>query len=441
MESAGHIVIRPEDLADPRVDEQLARQLSFGMAGAPPRVEDAKTSLIQRPWFALMIAGLLGALAGWGVIEPLVDDGLRFRGTVEQLELAGGGPVVGRMRVGGLTVWVPKLARVVGPHGPGAASDLGDGQEVEVRGQLIEKGDAIVAHELRIRGPGGPPARIDVRNLLLKHSLVALLVFPLLAAFVGLFIGAADGLLSRALRRSAICGLVGLGIGFAAGLVAGLFAHFSYGIGAQIAESFSDGEGGYTAVGFLLQMVSRGIAWSLAGAAMGLGQGVALRSKKLALNGLLGGMVGALLGGLLFDPIYQLISGGRFGVEASASRAVGFAVIGIVTGLMIGVVELMAREAWIKLLTGSLAGKEFVLYKNPTLIGSSPKSDIYLFKDAEVEPTHAAIRSSGEGYEIEDRGGPAGTFINGRRVVRRRLESGDQVRIGKTVFNFTEKDT
>jgi len=91
MESAGHIVIRPEDLADPRVDEQLARQLSFGMAGAPPRVEDAKTSLIQRPWFALMIAGLLGALAGWGVIEPLVDDGLRFRGTVEQLELAGGG--------------------------------------------------------------------------------------------------------------------------------------------------------------------------------------------------------------------------------------------------------------------------------------------------------------------------------------------------------------
>ena len=65
---------------------------------------------------------------------------------------------------------------------------------------------------------------------------------------------------------------------------------------------------------------------------------------------------------------------------------------------------------------------------------------MYLFKDPEVEPTHAELRQEGEAYELVDRSTPAGTFVNGRRVARARLLSGDQIRIGKTVFNYTEKD-
>jgi predicted lipid-binding transport protein (Tim44 family) len=172
---------------------------------------------------------------------------------------------------------------------------------------------------------------------------------------------------------------------------------------------------------------------------MGLGQGVALRSSKLLVNGLVGGMAGALLGGLLFDPISLLFEGFDTG-EAWLSRGVGFGVIGLVTGLVIGLVEIAAREAWIKMLTGPLAGKEFVLFKSPTTVGSSPKSDVYLFKDSEVEPTHALIHAMGEGYELEDKKGAAGTYVNGRRVSRARLVSGDQVRVGKTVFVLNLKE-
>src|SRR5260221_363585 len=83
----------------------------------------------------------------------------------------------------------------------------------------------------------------------------------------------------------------------------------------------------------------------------------ALRSKKLFMNGLIGGTVGGLIGGLLFDPINRMFSGD----SAALSRAIGFMVIGLVTGLMVGIVELIARDAWLKMLAGPLAGKEFVL--------------------------------------------------------------------------------
>jgi hypothetical protein len=136
-----------------------------------------------------------------------------------------------------------------------------------------------------------------------------------------------------------------------------------------------------------------------------------------------------------------VVHGGSFGSGgAEVSRAVGFTVIGMCTGLMIGVVELLAREAWVKMLTGPLAGKEFVLYRNPTVFGSSPKADVYLFKDATVEATHALLHRVGEVYEIEDRATASGTFVNGRRVARRQLASGDQLRIGHTVLSFTVRE-
>jgi len=92
------------------------------------------------------------------------------------------------------------------------------------------------------------------------------------------------------------------------------------------------------------------------------------------------------------------------------------------------------------MLAGPLAGKEFVLYKDPTSIGSSPKREIYLFKDPEVEPTHALIHRAGEGYEIEDQKSPSGTHVNGRKVSRQRLQNQDQIRVGQTVLLFTMKE-
>ena len=59
---------------------------------------------------------------------------------------------------------------------------------------------------------------------------------------------------------------------------------------------------------------------------------------------------------------------------------------------------------------------------------------------ADVEPVHARIHRAGEGYEIEDGKTPSGTYINGRKVSRQRLNSQDQIRIGSTVLLYTMKE-
>ena len=89
--------------------------------------------------------------------------------------------------------------------------------------------------------------------------------------------------------------------------------------------------------------------------------------------------------------------------------------------------------------TGPLSGKSFVLYRTPTMLGSSPESDIYLFKDAEIDPTHASIHRVGNRYEIEDMGSRMGTHVGGQAVRRRRLNSGDQIVLGGTVLDFEER--
>jgi pSer/pThr/pTyr-binding forkhead associated (FHA) protein len=106
---------------------------------------------------------------------------------------------------------------------------------------------------------------------------------------------------------------------------------------------------------------------------------------------------------------------------------------------MIGWVEMLTKDAWLLMTAGPLTGKQFIVCNNPTLIGSSPKCEVYLFKDPEIEAFHAAIHRMRDAYEIEDRGTATGTLVNGERITRRRLVSGDEIRIGRTAFTYSEK--
>ncbi|AGC46687.1 hypothetical protein MYSTI_05408 [Myxococcus stipitatus DSM 14675] len=442
---ADKIVIEREELASPEVDEALSRQLSFGMAPSPERVEDSRSGFFYRSYIVLPLAGLLGALAGWAVLEPFYTDGLEFSAPVERVDsnykTREGGPIT-LVRVGGQTVWVvPDATRVEKDGEAVALSDIAVGDIARVKGTPSGEGveRSVSAFEVVLSPPDPEvPAVVDLKAVERGANLFGFTLFAIIAAFVGLFIGAADGLMSRAFHRAALCGLVGMGMGAVLGLMLTLPGELAYGLGRMLVAGLGDeGVTGMNTAQLLVQMSVRGVAWALIGAAMGLGQGVALRSSKMLVNGLIGGMAGALIGGLLFDPINLLFDSDG---EAWLSRGVGFGVIGVVTGLMIGLVELAAREAWIKMLTGPLAGKEFVLFKSPTTVGSSPKSDVYLFKDSDVEPSHALIHALGEGYELEDKKSASGTYVNGRRVSRVRLASGDQVRVGKTVFMLQMKE-
>src|SRR4029077_8844708 len=85
-----------------------------------------------------------------------------------------------------------------------------------------------------------------------------------------------------------------------------------------------------TGLALLIFMMGRAAAWAVAALPAGIGQGIALRERKVVLNGLLGGVLGGLVGGLLFDPIDIAL---RSPDNSSASRAVGFTVIGAMVGL------------------------------------------------------------------------------------------------------------
>ena len=108
-----------------------------------------------------------------------------------------------------------------------------------------------------------------------------------------------------------------------------------------------------------------------------------------------------------FDPVNYVVSGGTLESGVAVSRALGFAVVGATTGFMIGLVETLTKDAWLLMTEGHLKGKQFIVYKNPTVIGSSPKCEVYLFKDPSIEPMHAAIHTIRDGYEIEDINSPA----------------------------------
>jgi hypothetical protein len=239
------------------------------------------------------------------------------------------------------------------------------------------------------------------------------------------------------MRRALICGLVGLFVGFVGGFVSSIIANIAYSPLHHLAMKQA-GATGLSSMGFMLQMVGRSIAWCLAGCAMGLGQGIALRSKRLLIYGLIGGVVGGLLGGLLFDPI-DLVLLGSDKPSAALSRMIGLGVIGLCVGATIGIVELLARDAWLRMTQGPLTGKEFLVFKDVMNIGSSPRSDIYLFNDAQVAENHAILRAVGDECEIEARQATNPVLLNNRSVTRARLRHGDNVTIGRTSFVFQQR--
>ena len=231
-----------------------------------------------------------------------------------------------------------------------------------------------------------------------------------------------------------------LSIGFVAGCVATYASNIVFGIMSHLALAVSphtEENNMPTGFGLLILMMGRGAAWAIVALAAGVGQGIALRDRKIVINGLVGGALGGLVGGVLFDPIYLLLGSQD---NASASRAVGFAIIGIFVGLFIGLVENWTKSAWLLMRAGPLAGKQFILFRNPTVIGSSPKCDVYLFKDAAIEPRHALIHDRGGRFEIEDTGTADGTYVNGRPIKKQILAAGDQLVIGKTVLEFALRD-
>jgi pSer/pThr/pTyr-binding forkhead associated (FHA) protein len=69
------------------------------------------------------------------------------------------------------------------------------------------------------------------------------------------------------------------------------------------------------------------------------------------------------------------------------------------------------------------------------VIGRAREADVQI-ADPNVSRKHAEVRREGPGYVIVDLGSTNGIEVNGRRVKRAKLESGDRIGIGQTELVF-----
>lgn len=198
---------------------------------------------------------------------------------------------------------------------------------------------------------------------------------------------------------------------------------------------------GWTITGFLIG-VSLGIFDLLASLVRGQEPGAALRK---ILKGVLGGTAGGILGGILSLLLYggwtRLL---RASPETEAHlwspSAWGFVALGACIGLLIGLAQVILKEAWLKVESGFRKGREVILASPEITLGRAENCDIGLFGDAQIEKRHARIRTEGNRHVLIDEGSAAGTYVNDERIRGPRvLRSGDRIRLGQCVLRFGER--
>lgn len=339
------IKITAEDLASVRVPDSVVPTVvpSLGAkvygtinetAEQFVSVPAERGSFLLQGWFYLGLAGLLGALAGWGIAEPGFVD-----------------------------------------------------------------------------GPG--------------HHWGNFLIIPLIITLMCIGLGVSESIVERSARKALLRGALALPLGILLGFIFDMMAETVYGFGLRAIS-----EVGVQTYKNPAVWIVRGFAWIVFGAAGGVVYGIVGQSTKKGTYGVLGGAIGAGLGGLVFDPI-------SMGTHVGwVSRAVGFGLLGMATGIGMGLVESALKDRWLYVVAGPLAGKQFILYKSETSIGSRQEADIYLFKDPNILPRHAVITISGARVALHATGPMQWA---GQPVHDRVLQDGDLLQLGRYAFRYKEK--
>jgi hypothetical protein len=250
-------------------------------------------------------------------------------------------------------------------------------------------------------------------------------IIPAIVTFMCIGLGVAESIVERSARKALLRGVLAIPLGVILGFIFSFLANLIFNIALGVVASA--GVQSYRNPAF---WIARGIGWAVFGAAGGIVYGIVGQSVKKTTYGVLGGAIGAAIGGMIFDPIAMLTKGG------ASSRAVGFALVGVATGVAIGLVESALKDRWLYVTAGPLAGKQFILYKAVTSIGSQQQSDIYLFKDTNILAQHALVAINGSRVQLKANGV---VYIAGSPVQTRVLQDGDLIQIGRYAFRYKER--
>jgi hypothetical protein len=265
-----------------------------------------------------------------------------------------------------------------------------------------------------------------------KDFIANVMFFGISGMLIAVALSSAESVVSRNWRGAIIDGSVGAALGLIGGIVIALFFNDILGFAVHYLGADS----------FQREVLVSSVTWGIMGLFIATAPGILLRNVKRLLIGMLGGLVGGLIGGALYEPIKRHFALGDTEMAQwgeHVSRMVAIVTIGLVAGFGTGLLENVAKNGWIKVKEGLIAGKQFVLYRDPTYIGSAPNCHVYLFKDPRVGRRHAAIHIVPGGFEIEDLPLGERTQVNGKPVSRTRLKNGDKIQVGTTVFEFHEK--
>lgn len=257
-------------------------------------------------------------------------------------------------------------------------------------------------------------------------------IVVLVIIFICVGLALAESIAERSTQKAIVRGFLALILGLALGWVFDKLADNIYEVGRQSIPKLGFEKDLHNPVIWLVIWFVRGIAWMVFGISCGIVYGIVGKSPKKGLYGVIGGVLGAGVGAFLFDPISLLVDG------AEVSRFIGFTIFGACTGVAIGLVESALKDRWLYVSSGPLSGKQFILYKPVTKLGSLQSNDIYLFKDPEISPTHASIELRGSSATLKATGS---TFVAGQPVTQRVLRSGDIIQIGRYTFQYQEKKT
>jgi len=185
-----------------------------------------------------------------------------------------------------------------------------------------------------------------------------------------------------------------------------------------------------------LELLGRSVGWGLFGFVLGSSQGISRGSWRGAIHASFGGAIGGVVGGSLFAILPNLTS-----LPDPACRGIAWVLIGALIGGTSAFFERLLAEATLKIASGKLEGKEFVLDKPKLTIGRDERCDIPIYYDRSVQPRHAQLEWTGAGYRITPIGN-ASVFVNGLPVPVKELNHNDIILVGQTrlVYRLRAKE-
>jgi pSer/pThr/pTyr-binding forkhead associated (FHA) protein len=255
---------------------------------------------------------------------------------------------------------------------------------------------------------------------------------------IGLIAGAFQGFTKGSMRHM----WVQMGVGGALGAVGGLLG---YSIGGMLVAIIFGADVFVRGAPIPITAVARMVAMTPLGLCLGAAIGATNLTSRSLMAGAIGGFVGGAIAGLLFDPVAFVLAPLKMLVSGTSevggpSRAATFLLIGFCVGLFTGLVDLLTRHAWVRLVLGRNEEREWPLDSQVTTFGRDERALVPLFGDSTVAPLHASVVRHGGDFVLHDAGTPVGVGLNGMRLAQpTALKPGDTFQIGTHQLQFLMK--